>query len=153
MGRRSKRREGLNMRVRVVDGDYIMGDLYPASILPFGTARAVRVTNRWGDSSAAPSLFSSELWELLPANQVPVFDDENGVRYFPCLKLGTRQICIAGRFIGQWKDHLLGEWESEYVVFPDFRISAEKLEPVLDDLLGQGVREIEYSVLRRLLDM
>lgn len=153
MGRKSKRRERLKRRVRVVDGDYIMGDLYPASILPFGTARAVRVTNRWGDSSAAPHLFNSDLWELLTPSRVPIFDDENGVRYFPCAKLGTRQICIAGRFIGQWKDHLLGQMESEYVVFPDFRISAEKLEPVLDDLLGKGVCEIEYSVLRRLLDM
>ena len=41
----------------------------------------------------------------------------------------------------------------QYVVFPDFRIRAEKLIPVLEKLEQNNIKEIEYSQLRGVLRM
>lgn len=137
------------MRVRVVDGDYIMGYLHPCYrvdfVLDWSVANGVTVENRWGDASNAPYVSRGNWYEIDPSKRVPILGDENGVRYYPCAKLGTRQICIAARVVD-------GE-DEQYVVFPDFRISGEKLGPIIESLYKSGVREIEYSALRRLLDM
>lgn len=138
------------MRVRVVDGDYIMGYLHPcyrvSFVLDWSVPTGVTVENRWGDSTNAPYVSMGNWYEIDPSKRVPILGDENGVRYYPCAKLGTRQICIAARV-----DE--GEEDVCYVVFPDFRISGEKLGPIVQSLYKSGVREIEYSTLRRLLDM
>lgn len=41
----------------------------------------------------------------------------------------------------------------QYIVFPDFRIRAEKLIPVLEKLEQNDIREIEYARLRKILRM
>ncbi|OFN35350.1 hypothetical protein [Corynebacterium sp. HMSC072A04] len=43
--------------------------------------------------------------------------------------------------------------DGPHIQFPDFSIRAEKLLPIVQQALNGGMREIEYSNLRRLLGM
>lgn len=147
MGRETLRhRKGSPTQIRVVDEGYIMGQLEAPRLDSFPFSRgAVWVRNRWGSSMHTRHLVGDKWAGPFGHSPVPVCFGDNGVRYFPCLKLGTRQICVAARAVD-------GE-DVRYLVFPDFRITEEKLGPVLDRIYRAGVREIEYSALRRLLDM
>lgn len=145
MGRETLRhRKGSPRQIQVVDEGYIMGRLVTPHVEGFARG-VIFVRNRWGNSMHTRHLARGKWVGAFGHSPVPVCFGDNGVRYFPCAKLGTRQICVAARAVD-------GE-DVRYLVFPDFRITEEKLGPVLDRIYRAGVREIEYSVLRRLLDM
>lgn len=133
--------------VRVIDNGYIMGNLEidrgMGTVLDSGQrveVAWVQVVNKPLAMSILPSL---EL-EMSPSDLRRQISFDKRVT-------GNRKTIRWDSPSDERADYLNGT--TQYVVFPDFRIRAEKLIPVLEKLEQNDIREIEYSQLRKILRM
>lgn len=116
--------------LRVTEGDRILGDLVveDSAVPTLGAARTTykRVTTLTADNRPnVPSAYSGSHQRFLAA-----VEKEKRER--------------RPRTIRQ---------DGPHIQFPDFSIRAEKLLPIVQQALNGGMREMEYSSLRRLLGM
>lgn len=116
--------------LRVMDGDRILGDLVveDSAVPTLGAARTTyrRVTTLTADNRPnVPSAISGSHQRFLEWAE-------------------TQKRERRPRTIRQ---------DGPHIQFPDFSIRAEKLLPIVQQALNGGMREIEYSNLRRLLGM
>ncbi|MFW9053781.1 hypothetical protein [Corynebacterium striatum] len=116
--------------LRVMDGDRILGDLVveDSAVPTLGAARTTyrRVTTLTADNRPnVPSAISGSHQRFLEWAE-------------------TQKRERRPRTIRQ---------DGPHIQFPDFSIRAEKLLPIVRQALNGGMREIEYSNLRRLLGM
>lgn len=117
--------------LRVMDDDRILGDLVVDEswpVPPLGAPRttAKRVTTLTADNRP----------------NVPSADSGSHQRFLEWAETQKRE--RRPRTIRQ---------DGPHIQFPDFSIRAEKLLPIVQQALNGGMREIEYSNLRRLLGM
>lgn len=116
--------------LRVMDGDRILGDLVVEdSAVP--TLGAARTTYRRGTTLTADN-----------RPNVPFASSVSHRGYLAAFEKEKRE--RRPRTIRQ---------DGPHIQFPDFSIRAEKLLPLVQQALKGGLREIEYSNLRRLLGM
>lgn len=117
--------------LRVRDGRRILGNL--AMFYPL-----------WRSGGAVVPEPSKPRFALLVDNTFTVSDvsDPGNARFLTELEIQKRE--RRPRTITQ---------DGEYIRFPDFVIRAEKLLPTVRKAIEGGLREIEYSSLRRLLGM
>lgn len=116
--------------LRVMDGDRILGDLVvgDSAVPTLGAARTTyrRVTTLTADNRP----------------NVPSAISHSHQRFLEWAETQKRE--RRPRTIRQ---------DGPHIQFPDFSIRAEKLLPIVQQALNGGMREIEYSNLRRLLGM
>ena len=116
--------------LRVMDGDRILGDLVveDSAVPTLGAARTTfkRVTTLTADNRP----------------NVPSADSGSHKRFLAAVEKEKRE--RRPRTIRQ---------DGPHIQFPDFSIRAKKLLPIVQQALNGGMREIEYSSLRRLLGM
>lgn len=133
--------------VRVIDNGYIMGYLGVSRMMGTVLDSGQRVEVAWVEVTFKPFAMS-----ILPSLELEMSPSDL-----------RRQLRMNLRVTGKSKSV---RWDSldndrveyangliQYIVFPDFRIRAEKLIPVLEKLEQNDIREIEYSQLRKILRM